>query len=86
MKADPDWSQPEQLEGQVPAPAYALPGVVGPRRSWDLGQFERFRRLARDKPYDVLLQHIEHRVTSSLQVCCCQGNVRAFFQSPHAAS
>ena len=42
--------------------------IIFSRRSWDLGQFERFRRLARDKPYDVLLQHIEHRVTSSLQV------------------
>jgi hypothetical protein len=44
------------------------------RRSWDLGQFERFRRLARDKPYDVLLQHIEHRVTSSLQVSVCSSS------------
>jgi len=38
------------------------------RRSWDLGQFERFRRLARDRPYDVLLQHTERHITSSLHV------------------
>ena len=31
-------------------------------------QFERFRRLARDKPYDILLQHTERRVASALQV------------------
>lgn len=37
-------------------------------RSWDLGQFERFRRLVRDKPYDVLLQHTDYRVNSTLQV------------------
>lgn len=37
-------------------------------QSWDLGQFERFRRLARDKPYDILLWHHHHQVVSSFQV------------------
>lgn len=34
----------------------------------DLGQFERFRRVARDKPYDMLLWHHRYQIASSLQI------------------
>jgi hypothetical protein len=49
-------------------------------RSWDLGQFERFRRLARDQPYDILLQHTDRRVASSLQVSDTRWTQRVWVQ------
>ena len=45
------------------------PYLLPPRKPYDLGQFERFRRLVHTRPYATLLNHKSATTLSSLQVC-----------------